>query len=356
MTAERPAPRLVLAPLKGFTDVIFRNTFAEHFDGFDSAMAPFVAAVAADRLTDKHVRDLLPRENTRLPIEPQILGHSAEDFIFLARRLFDMGYPEVNWNLGCPFRPVTKKRRGAGLLPYPEQVDEFLSRTLPAIPGRLSIKMRLGRNTPDEILHLLPVLDRYPLKEITIHPRTARQLYAGLPDLDMFQVCLERTRHPVVYNGNIADLQGFRSLAARFPGVGTWMIGRGALSNPFLPALIKSGRDGAAGRPERFKAFYEDLFARYRERLCGPGHLLNHMKGFWTYFAAGFEDTDIGKRIHRTFTLPRYVEAVDRFFAQEPHWRKQAAPAQPAGAACCEGIKPFVPPESRTVTSSLSEP
>ena len=275
MTADRQAPRLVLAPLKGFTDAVFRNTFAEHFGGFDSAMAPFVATVAADRLTDKHVRDLLPHQNTRMPIEPQILGNAAEDFIFLARRLSDMGYPDVNWNLGCPFRPVTKKRRGSGLLPFPEQVDEFLSKTLPAIPGRLSIKMRLGRNSPDEILRLLPLLDRYPLKEITIHPRTARQMYAGLPDLDMFQACLERIRHPVVYNGDITGLEQFRTLAARFPRVDSWMIGRGALSNPFLPAIIKNGRDGVGGKLEKFKAFYEELFARYQERLCGPGHLLN---------------------------------------------------------------------------------
>jgi tRNA-dihydrouridine synthase len=279
--------------------------------------------VAADRLTDKHVRDLLPNQNTRMPIEPQILGNTAEDFVFLARRLFDMGYPDVNWNLGCPFRPVTKKRRGSGLLPFPEQVDAFLSKTLPAIPGRLSIKMRLGRNSPDEILRLLPLLDRYPLKEITIHPRTARQMYAGLPDLDTFQACLEQIRHRVVYNGDITDLQHFRTLAARFPRVDSWMIGRGALSNPFLPAIIKKGRDGFGGKLEKFKAFYEDLFARYQERLCGPGHLLNHMKGFWTYFAAAFENgEEIGKRIHRTFTLPRYMETVSRFFAEEAGWRR----------------------------------
>jgi len=322
MTPDRQAPRLILAPLKGFTDAVFRNTFAEHFGGFDSAMAPFVATVAADRLTDKHVRDLLPHQNTRMPIEPQILGNAAEDFVFLARRLFDMGYPDVNWNLGCPFRPVTKKRRGSGLLPFPEQVDEFLSKTLPAIPGRLSIKMRLGRNTPDEILRLLPLLDRYPLKEITIHPRTARQMYAGLPDLDMFQACLGQIRHRVVYNGDITGLEQFRTLAARFPRVDSWMIGRGALSNPFLPAIIKNGRDGVVGKLEKFKAFYDELFARYQERLCGPGHLMNHMKGFWTYFACAFKGgPDFAKRIHRTFKLPQYLETVQCFFRGNAEWR-----------------------------------
>ncbi len=316
-------PRLILAPLKGFTDGVFRNTFAEHFDGFDGAMAPFVTTVAADRLTEKHVRDLLPQQNTGMPIEPQILGNSAEDFVFLARRLFEMGYAEVNWNLGCPFRPVTKKRRGSGLLPFPEQVDEFLDQTLRVLPGRLSIKMRLGRNRPDEILKLLPILNRYPLKEITIHPRTARQMYGGIPDLDTFQVCIDQCRHRLVYNGDIADLRGFRELDERFPGVASWMIGRGALSNPFLPAIIKNGRDGVSGKVEKFKAFYEDLFGRYQEKLCGPGHLLDRMKGFWKYFAGAFNNGQmLEKQIHHTFKLPRYLETVERFFRGEPQWRE----------------------------------
>ena len=324
MTPQRQAPRLILAPLKGFTDEVFRNTYAEHFTGFDEALAPFVAAAGAERFTEKHVRDLLPHRNTRLPIEPQILGNNPDDFIFLARRFHEMGYPDVNWNLGCPFRPVTKKRHGSGLLPFPELVDEFLDKTLAAIPGGLSIKMRLGHNRVDEIFKLLPVLNRYPLKEVTIHPRTARQMYTGLPDLNTFGVCLENCRHRMVYNGDITDLTSFRSLAARFPAVSAWMIGRGALSNPFLPAIIKNGHDGIAGKLEKFKTFYNDLFARYQERLSGPGHLLDRMKGFWTYFAGAFKNgQNIGKRIHHTFTLPRYLDTVERFFAEDVGWREE---------------------------------
>jgi tRNA-dihydrouridine synthase len=193
-----------------------------------------------------------------------------------------------------------------------------------AIPGGLSIKMRLGHNRVDEIFKLLPVLNRYPLKEVTIHPRTARQMYTGLPDLNTFGVCLENCRHRMVYNGDITDLTSFRSLAARFPTVSAWMIGRGALSNPFLPAIIKNGHDGIAGKLEKFKTFYNDLFARYQERLSGPGHLLDRMKGFWTYFAGAFKNgQNIGKRIHHTFTLPRYLDTVERFFAEDVGWREE---------------------------------
>ncbi|MFO7707632.1 MAG: tRNA-dihydrouridine synthase family protein [Desulfobacterales bacterium] len=321
MRPERQAPRLILAPLQGFTDAVFRTTFAEHFKGFDMALAPFITTMPADRLRDGHFRDLLPERNLRLRIEPQILGNSADDFIHVGRRLFDMGYPDLNWNLGCPFRPVTKKRRGAGLLPFPEQVGEFLEKVLPAIPGRLSVKLRLGLNSPFDILKLLPVLNGYPLREIVIHPRTARQVYTGQPDLETFHLCLKASRHPVVYNGDIGDLRKFHEISARFTRVDDWMIGRGALSNPFLPEAIKSGADTGLAKVQRFRAFYEDLFGRYREVLSGPGHLLDRMKGFWTYFPAHFRGgAAIRKQVHRTFHLPRYLEVVSRFFEEDAEW------------------------------------
>lgn len=322
MSAARPT--LWLAPLKGLTDAGFRRTFAEHFGGFDRAMAPFITAVVAERLTDKHLRDVLPGADGAVPLTPQILGNAPEAFLHVAQRLHGLGYSEVNWNLGCPFRPVSKKRRGAGLLAFPDAIDEFLDRLLPALPTALSIKMRLGRTTADEIFKLLPILDRYPLSEIIIHPRTARQMYGGRPDLDAFERCLGLIRHPIVYNGDIVDVDGFEALRARFPGIGAWMIGRGALSDPFLPAEIRTGVGPAGDKVGRFKAFYDDLFVRTRERLSGPGHLLDRMKGYWTYFADAFtEGASLAKQIHRTFHLPRYVDTVERFFQEKAVWRKK---------------------------------
>jgi tRNA-dihydrouridine synthase len=331
MEAPRQPPTVYLAPLKGFTDAVFRNTFTAHFGGFDGAVAPFITAVPADRLKDGHLNDVLPQNNGSLRLIPQILGNSAADFVFLARRLHRLGYDEVNWNLGCPFRPVAKKKRGAGLLPFPEQVDEFLDQTLRALPGRLSIKMRLGRSSPDEIFRLLPILERYPLSAVIIHPRTGRQMYGGQPDLDTFAACLAMTRHRVVYNGDINDPAGFARLRARFPQIGCWMIGRGALSDPFLPSLIASGANDVADRIGKFKAFYEELFARYQERLSGPGHLLGRMKGFWKYFAPGFVNgRDVEKRIHRSFRLPHYLETVERFF-EHAEWENRPPPQAPPG-------------------------
>ena len=315
--------QLYLAPLRGVTDYIYRNTFTGHFDGFDGALAPFIPTVTADRFKPSHFKDILPENNPTLPIVPQIIGNQSADFINLALRLFDLGYTSVNWNLGCPFPMVAKKHRGSGLLPYPERIDAFLEKTVSSIPNRLSIKTRLGRRTINDIFKLMPIFNRYPLEEIIIHPRTGIQMYDGKTDLDTFGRCLAQSVHRVIYNGDITDLKTFQDVFVRFVDIDGWMIGRGAVTNPFLPAIIKAGRDDISHKVEKFKQFYDELFEQYRQVFSGPGHLLNRMKGFWTYFSKAFQKSrKIAKKVHRTQKMHRYMEIVDRFFAEEARWKE----------------------------------
>ena len=314
--------KLYLAPLRGFTDYIYRNTFAEHFDGFDGALAPFIPTITADRFKPSHLKDVLPENNSSIPVVPQIISNLPDDFINLAVRLYDLGYTSVNWNLGCPFPMVAKKFRGSGLLPYPERIDAFLEKAVSSIPNRISIKTRLGRRKTNEIFELMPIFNRYPLEEIIIHPRTGIQMYDGGTDLDTFEQCLAQSVHRVVYNGDITDLKCFRDVFERFEDLDGWMIGRGAVTNPFLPAIIKAGQDDISHKVERFKQFYEELFEQYRQAFSGPGHLLNRMKGFWTYFSKSFQNSRmIAKKIHRTKKMHRYMDIVDRFFAEEAQWK-----------------------------------
>ena len=314
-------PKLYLAPLRGLTDYIYRNTFNRHFNGFDAAVTPFIPSSRTTRATPLHLKDVLPENNTSMPIEPQILCNNPADFIPLAKQLYDLGYPTVNWNLGCPFPMVAKKQRGSGLLPYPDRIEDFLAKTVPAIPNRLTIKTRLGRRDSEEIIQLMPIFNRYPLQEIIIHPRTGKQMYDGEPDLDAFEKCIEMTHHRIVYNGDITDLKSFQNLSARFNTIKTWMIGRGAIVNPFLPAILKSGKDDFSDRVETFRSFYQELFDEYQRVFSGPGHLLERMKGFWTYFSQAFKDSrKIRKKIHRTLKLQRYLEIVERFFEEDAEW------------------------------------
>ena len=203
---------LYLAPLQGFTDRVFRNSFSRFFKGFDLSIAPFISALHGGRYKNKELRDVLPENNRLLPVIPQIMGNDPDDFAAVAAALHDLGYTTVNWNLGCPYKMVAKKMKGSGLLCFPDVVDSFLDRVFPMVKTGISIKMRLGRYDHREIFTLMPVLNRYPLDEITIHPRTGVQMYEGTVDLDTFEEACAMCDHPVVYNGDIRSLGDFEKI------------------------------------------------------------------------------------------------------------------------------------------------
>jgi tRNA-dihydrouridine synthase len=257
-----------------------------------------------------------------MPVVPQLMSKSASDFIVMAHKLFDLGYAHVNWNLGCPYPMVAKKGRGAGMLPYPEKVDAFLNRVVPAIPNHLSIKMRLGWRRADEIFDLLPILNRYPLTCLIIHPRTGGQMYTGRPDWIRFSQCLRLSRHQVIYNGDIVTVSDLVQLHSRFPQVDTWMIGRGIVQDPCLPALIKGCAFDDGERFRRFRTFHDQLLASYSDRLCGPSHLLNRMKCLWAYFQNAFDQgREIAKQVRKARSLDQYMCVTNRFFDSSQAWR-----------------------------------
>lgn len=302
-----------MAPLKGITDSLFRQVYCRHFTGIDRAMAPFINPQSQPRYPDKLIRDLLPESNNGPQLVPQVLNTEAEGFIALSDRLFDLGYQEINWNLGCPVKMVAGKQRGSGLLPYPEKIIELLDRILPRLKPALSIKMRLGYHSHQEALALLPMLEHYPLAEIIIHARLGEQLYRGSVNLDHFDQCRSATSHKLVYNGDIVTLENFLCLEQRFDTIDTWMIGRGLLINPFLPAQIKNIEPPPHQRLEKLRCFHDDLYSSFKERLSGPGHLLGRMKQVWIYFISAFPGSEKRlKKITRAATEKSFLEAVDR--------------------------------------------
>ena len=318
-------------------------------------MAPFISSVQARTIKPSYLKDILPENNPAMPVIPQVLSNNADDFLFLANKIFDLGFTEINWNLGCPSPTVVNKKRGSGLLPFPDMIEQFLDHVIPRLQARLSIKLRLGRHHTQETDALWPIFNQYPLTELILHPRLGVQLYAGSVDLDSFASALPRIKHPVVYNGDIKTVADFIKLRQRFPGINSWMIGRGLLANPFLAAAIRSefdsptagifqqettrvGKTEASGNfcetksaPGKDKwanpslksdqdmailhSFHKAMYGQYSEILCGPAHLLAKMKGFWGYFSENFVDpVKVRKKIYKTSSPDQYRETVHRLF------------------------------------------
>ncbi len=311
-------PEIVLAPLRGVTTVDYRNAFSRHFSGVDSALTPFIPTVSGNAIKPKLLKDIIPEHNKLMPVVPQIIGKEPADMILLANTIYELGYREVNWNLGCPWKFVAKKMRGSGLLAHPDKVDEILEKVMSNISGSFSVKVRLGMKLPDELRELIPVLNRYPLKEVIIHPRTAVQMYEGTVNLDMFGEYSDMLVHPVVYNGDIKSAEDYFALSRRFPAIDKWMIGRGLVANPFLAMNIKGGK--APEKHEYAKAmhkFHDDIFQQTKERLSGPGHILGRMKELWKYMAQSFAGSEkmLG-RILRSKTVAEYEKKIADFFGK----------------------------------------
>ncbi len=277
---------LILAPMQGLTELMFRRTYHRCFPGaLDFAVSPFLSLTHGN-LADawKKIGDVLPEANAdSLPVVPQILGKEPVEFVELANRLFEVGYSEINWNIGCPMRRVTAKHRGSGILPYPDEVRTILDQVVPALKPRLSVKMRLGLNSREEIFALVPVLNDYPLASITLHPRTGRQQYSGQVDLDTFQQVYHLFRCPVVYNGDLCTPADYRRLRQRFPDIQDFMLGRGILYDPLLPLKIK-GLIPEEDKAQSLAAARRFIYALLEAILEGPARdesKMRKVKEYW---------------------------------------------------------------------------
>jgi len=305
-------PIIQLAPIKGITDRTFRSAFIRHFGGLDSALAPFV------KLSDSEskIKSLSPELNPGIRTVPQILTKSPDEFISLAERFKIMGCGEVNWNLGCPFAMAVKRAEGAAMLQSPDLIASFLEKIFTDVSIPVSIKMRMGMHSPDEILKLMPVLNSFPVKEIVIHPRTGEQMYDGELYLDLFDSALKLSTHPVIYNGDLKTLSDYNRLSESFPSVKGWMIGRGILINPFLAMEIKNGKsETEAVKLERVKQFLDYLLDAYMQDLQSPAHVLDKMRGLWFYLSQSFPDSrKAEKRIRKAGSINHYRDEVKRIF------------------------------------------
>ena len=322
------------SPLQGFTDFRFRNAFQQFFGGIDKYIAPYIRINEKQEIKPGYERDLLPANNRSLDLIPQIITKDADEFLFVAKYVQKLGYNELNWNLGCPYLMITKKGMGSGLLSMPEKIDEILNRVCAETDIQVSVKMRLGYESSKEISYVLPVLERYRLANITIHPRIGKQIYKGEVDLKAFENCLGQTSHKIFYNGDITSIQRFREMKERFPAINHWMIGRGLISDPFLPAMIKADNPVYPGnRYEIFYSFHDALFSSYEEALFGPKHLLMKMYSFWEFFIQSFPlSQKYLKRIKKAHNLGAYREVVQQILYNEAVNRARQGPDSYGGS------------------------
>ncbi|WP_405572943.1 tRNA dihydrouridine synthase [Winogradskyella sp. Asnod2-B02-A] len=303
---------LLSSPLQGFTDFRFRNAFNHYFGGIDTFYAPYIRFNNKLIIKNSYKLDLQLENNTELEVIPQIMTNSADEFLFVVDYIQELGYKELNWNLGCPYPMVTNRGMGSGLICDPEKINHILERVHKETDITVSMKMRMGYEHPEEILDTFPILDAYPLKNIAIHARIGKQLYKGGVNLEAFQKCIESTKHKLYYNGDITSVAKLKEMQARFPSIDHFMIGRGLIADPFLPSMIKNNTtDYPENRWDIFREFHDIIYQQYDEALSGPTPIKMKMQGFWEYFAQSFSDPrKTFKKIKKANNPRAYQQAV----------------------------------------------
>ena len=300
------------APLEGLTDSIYRRLHHAFFGGVDRYYTPFLSPTIHRALTAREQRELLRSDLVGFPVVPQVLTKSAEDFIWLAEVCQDLGYEEINLNLGCPSGTVTAKGKGAGMLRDLDTLGTFLDQIFSHSSLSISVKTRIGYETPDEWAELLTIFNRYPIAELIIHPRVRKDFYNGPVNIEAFRYSLRESKAPVCYNGSLCTKQDITNLSVEFPRLQAVMLGRGLIADPGL--LLPGGTDA-----KTLEAFHDALLEEY---ICSFGSKRNaifRMKENWRYWLCKFADSEkLGKQLRKTTDASEYKSISHQIFHTLP--------------------------------------
>lgn len=307
--------KFYLAPMEGITGHIYRNSYEKYFHNIDKYFTPFIVPNQSVSLKTKELKELLPQNNKGLNIVPQILTNDAEGFILTANKLKQLGYEEINLNLGCPAGTVVSKKRGSGFLAYPEELDKFLDEIYKIDNMKISIKTRLGKERADEFYKLIEIYNKYPLEELIIHPRTREDFYGNTPNLEVFKDALKLSKHSICYNGDIFTLNSYNKIINEFPEVNKVMLGRGILANPGLIGEIKNNE---FANKEIIKMFHDEIFEKYTILLNEDKNAMYRMKELWGYMSHIFTNNKkYYKKIKKAQKAIDYKNAVNSLFIEQ---------------------------------------
>lgn len=304
--------KFYFAPLEGVTGYIYRNAYEKYFGKIDKYFTPFVSPTSNMCFTSRELNDILPEHNKGINVIPQILTNNSEYFIYTMNEMKNMGYDEVNLNLGCPSGTVVAKGKGSGFLAHKDELDRFLDAIFSKTEIKISIKTRIGVNSSDDFNDIMNIYNKYPLEELIIHPRIQKDFYKNKPNMDVFKEALKSSKNPVCYNGDIFNSHDYKRVVDECSDINAVMLGRGIITNP---GLIKEITDNEFTDKKNLKKFHDQVYLGYKEILSGDKNVLFKMKEFWFYMINIFEESEkIAKKIKKAKSANEYEAAVSMLF------------------------------------------
>lgn len=303
--------KIYFAPLEGLTDSIYRRLHRKYFPGMDKYFTPFFSPTVHRSLTLKEARELPLANKLDAVVVPQVLTKRSEDFLWFAGVARDLGYAEINLNLGCPSGTVFSKGKGSGMLREPDALDQFLNEIFSKTPLPVSVKTRLGVERAEEFPALLEIFNRYPIYELTLHSRVRSQFYKGETDMEAFRYCSDNAKAPVCYNGDLFSQQDIENFSAQFPACKTVMLGRGLIADP--------GMVSGCTKRETLQSFCDELLSTYISAFGSERNALFRMKENWFYLLPTFEGSEkLGKKLRKCTNITEYKAITREIFETLP--------------------------------------
>lgn len=292
--------RYYFAPMEGLTDRCYRRLHHAYFPGVDRYYMPFFSPTVHRVLTRREDRELPVASTEGFPAVPQVMTKVAEDFLWAASVCADRGYEEINLNLGCPSGTVVAKGKGAGMLAEPEALSRFFDRVFSQTPLPISVKTRLGISQPEEFSPLLEVFNRYPIRELIVHPRVRKDFYSAPICREGWEDALAGSRNPLCFNGNLCSTADIEVFSRRYPQVPAVMLGRGLIADPGM--LCPGGTEVAT-----LEAFLTELLQTYIDSFGGPRNAMFRMKEHWRYLLCRFDGAQkLGKQLRKTTDVAQF--------------------------------------------------
>jgi tRNA-dihydrouridine synthase B len=320
-------PLTALAPMQDVTDLAFMRVIAS-YGAPDYFFTEFFRVHAQSR-PERHILRSIDENDTGRPVFAQLIGEDIPHMVRTAQELARHPIAGIDVNLGCPAPKVYKKNVGGGLLRDPERIGAILAALREAVPGILTVKMRIGFEDSANFDRILDLVNENQIDLLTVHGRTVREMYRSEVHYDKIAHASGRVRCPVLANGNVTSAARAAEVV-RDTGAAGVMIGRHAIRNPWI---FRQCRERFAGRGQATITLLE--VREYVDRLYRATRLpevperahVNKMKKYLNFVGQGVDPRgaflhDMRRAESETELFgicDRHLAAGGGEFAPEPH-------------------------------------